>query len=185
MVDVFIDTETTGLGHVASPPRDDAVVEVGIACRLGGEVKKWSTFVKQPPRFFADGRADKALEINRISPGEIAAAPSQEFAFGMLARALESLKATRLVAFNAKFDQPFMEACPEFKSWLDRSGIAWSCAQQRAKLVVLVPGHLSLKTACSKLGIGMEFGSTHRASYDAYLAMLVWEECDRLGVLAG
>jgi hypothetical protein len=30
-IDVFVDTETTGFGHVADPPRDDAIVEFGMA----------------------------------------------------------------------------------------------------------------------------------------------------------
>jgi DNA polymerase III epsilon subunit-like protein len=187
-MNIFIDTETTGLGHVDNPPRDDAVVEVGVAYRFHGDVVRWSTFMNPGAAPFADGRADIAMGINKISMEDVLGAPSPHFAYGMLARELEWARDACsapgeplvLVAYNVGFDRPFVEKNWPFKAWLEKNGVTWLCAMERAKMALGASGHLSLKKACAALGVHLDSAAAHRASYDAVLAMRVWEALDDL-----
>src|SRR3989337_1368076 len=69
---VVIDTETTGLGHVDRPPRDDAVIQIGIAWRdREGNVRNWHSTCNPGEGYLRGGRARDALRISGITEKEV------------------------------------------------------------------------------------------------------------------
>ena len=146
-----LDTETTGLAC-----HDWAgVVEVGIVVLdpARAELGRLSMLTCPP---VLDKRARRALEINKISPDLIKAAPGHPAAVIALRQFLRSFGYPPIVAFNAKFDQ----------AMLARMGLQyrkWFCLMEAARAHF---GHVvSLDKACRSLSIPRQ--DNHRALGDA------------------
>lgn len=180
MLDIFADTETTGLGHVINPPREDAVVEAGLAYRRDGSITSWTGKMFPGERFFEGGRADKALEVNHHTLEDLRKAPPPTFVWGQFAREIELARAgresepIRILCWNNAFDEPFMRADPVFNAWLQLNNISFHCA-----MVEVAKAHgkkrVSLKDMCEHYGVQRDEGAAHRADYDAVLALMVYE----------
>ena len=181
---IFIDTETTGLGHVANPPRDDAIIEIGIAYRnINNSIIRKSWLCNPGEKYFKDGYADEALSVSHISKEDILAARSPyevrkdikdytiridkhtaTFLFG-------KVTAPIFHAYNIPFDSVFLEKDP----WSFH--LTWGIdIMDLSRDYFGLPSsyRIRLSTSMNKLGIALD-GEPHRASTDAVSAMLVYE----------
>lgn len=124
---IVIDTETTDLG--AQRDREDAIVQVGaVAVRMGDIVDEFGSLCWPGERYFAGGRAERALEVSRISMEDLRRAPPDVAVADQLRIWIETHLPAMITAYNVPFDSPFLEAPP----WeLHRIGIEWTtCIMQ-------------------------------------------------------
>ncbi|MBI5035927.1 hypothetical protein HZC09_01160 [Candidatus Micrarchaeota archaeon] len=178
---VVIDAETTGLGHHSKPPRPDAVVQVGMAYRANGRVRRWSTYCNPGAQYFAGGRADEALRVNGISLETIMSSPSVGEAAESLGRQLRNVRpladAIEFRSFNKSFDLPFLSGDPwnlEQCTWGD-------CIMLDAQKHLRWYKWPKLSEAAEALGIEWPDGPAHDAAVDAHAALLVHEKvCGRV-----
>ena len=175
---VVVDTETTGLGHVARPPRDDAIIQIGLAYRAReGMIKTWSEYCNPGPAFLRPGWADEALETNRITRAQVlASSPSAKVASNLRMK-LETIQEEvrgplQLRAYNRDFDQPFLAAAP----WSIPPSVWGPC------IMIETTRHLDGQDArwvglnMAMLRLNLEWpGPAHRADTDAQAALLVLE----------
>ena len=171
-VHVFVDTETTGFGHVADPPRDDAIVEFGMAYRLNGEIEKIGWLCNPGKRYYANGRASGALSTSQITEDEIEQALSDKEVSRMARDLLDSLGNVVLHSYNIPFDRPFLEKPP------------WSFNKYQWGDDVMDVAHhffdlpwdykIGLKRTLERLGL-QPIGEPHRAVTDAVSAMMAYE----------
>lgn len=178
---IFLDTETTGLGHVAKYEiREDAVVEIGLAFRLDGEIYSRSWLCNPGERYFENGRADEALSVSHIPMDAILNAPSAtEVAVhvkGFLANLhypLTNRPIPILHSYNIGFDRPFLEKSPwnfEYKWGEDPMLLA-------ADIINPESGRWPrLEDAMHFFNINRE-GNAHSALSDAIAALKVHEAC--------
>jgi len=115
---VVIDTETTGLGHVDRPPRDDAVIQVGLAWRdRDGSVRNWHRTCNPGEEYLRGGRARDALRISGITEKEVLDSPPARQVAGELVENLRfvnshHVKEVEIRAYNRAFDEPFLAEEP-------------------------------------------------------------------------
>lgn len=157
----IIDFETTGLAHA-----EDRVIEVGVACFVGGELSALKNWLVNP----GIPLPEQVRAITNISDEELRNAP----AFGEIAKELEALVAGHLpVAYNAQFDRSFLHAelaragqsrqgtaLPAFEDdvlWIDP--LVWV-----RELYKDERGH-RLAEVCARLGVALD--NAHRAASDA------------------
>lgn len=173
---VVVDTETTGFGHTARPPRDDAIIQVGLAYRAeDGRIRTWNEYCNPGPAYLRPGWADRALEVNGLTREQIlSAAPAVEAAshlrmkLGLIRTELR--KPIQLRAYNRDFDQPFLAAAP----WAIPPKMWGPC------IMVETTKHLDgedarwvgLNMAMLRLNLAWP-GPAHRADIDAHAALLV------------
>lgn len=179
---VVLDTETTGLGHIGKPQREDAIIQVGYAYRKAdGTVERWAEVCNPGSEYFAGGRADIALRINNITMEQVQAARLDAEVAEELRRrlgdiAIETGEQVDLRAFNRNFDAPFLRKAP----WglVDGHLRAWGpCVMLAAQ------NHLDgpygkwpkLEEAVRRLGIAWPEGPAHHAGVDSHAALLVHE----------
>ena len=172
-IHVFIDTETTGLGHKDKYEiREDAVVEVGIAYMVNNKEPFSKSWLCQPDSRFLEGnRADKALEVSGLSYRTIYSAPRDYIIAQMVRNHLHSLGNIELHAYNIEFDRPFLEKEPwdfNFKWGADPMLMAKEIFQEEQ--------WLSLVKAMERLNI-VRHGKPHSAGSDADGAMRVYYAC--------
>jgi DNA polymerase III epsilon subunit-like protein len=170
---IFVDTETTGLGVHGNPPREDGVLEVGLAWEEDGLLRSWQCRCNPGDHPWKDGRADQALQVNGITAAEIAQAPSvttvAAYARTTIRRIAKGGMFT-LVAFNAPFDRSFLET-PDWAL----GATAWRDAKERARRVSgATRRHLSLRAACEKLGVNVEDLRAHSAAGAAEATRRLW-----------
>lgn len=172
-VHVFVDTETTGFGHVANPPRDDAVVELGMAYRLNGDIEKIGWLCNPGKEYYANGRADGAFAVNQISIQEVELALPDTEVSKMANDLLDTLGEVVLHSYNIPFDKSFLEKYP------------WSFDKYQWGQDVMDIAHrffdlpwdykIGLKRTLERLGL-QPIGEPHRAVTDAVSALLAAEE---------
>ena len=171
---VFLDTETTGFGHMATPPREDAIIEIGVAYRLNGSIVKWGSICNPGERYFINGRASEALKVNRISIDDILQAPDSFTVSERLKSMLNDLDEVVLHAYNIPFDRGFLDMKPWLLSRLFRWGEdVMDLSFRYFKLPV---GYrIGLARTLERLGI-MPDGTPHRADTDAVSALMAYEK---------
>ena len=175
---IFFDTETTGLGDLATPPREDAIVEVGMAYRFDGKIITYGNVCKPYDYFFADGRADEALKVSGITMEEISKAKSEYDIAEEVRTILNKLILVErqdivLHSYNIPFDQSFLEDCPWSLGFYDWGEDVMDLAFRHFQLPT---GYkIGLARTLERLGIKPQ-GKPHRAVTDAVSAMLVYEK---------
>lgn len=178
---IFLDTETTGLGHVAKYEiREDAVVEIGLAFRLDGEIYSRSWLCNPGERYFENGRADEALSVSHIPMDAILNAPSAtEVAVhvkGFLANLhypLTNRPIPILHSYNIGFDRPFLEKSPWYFEY------DWGADPMLLAADIINPESgrwPRLEDAMHFFNINRE-GNAHSALSDAIAALKVHEAC--------
>lgn len=173
---VAVDVETTGLGPWATPPRDDGIIEIGIATQFDGASGTSSVGALCNPgqQFFENGRATPALSVNRITIEQITnARPIDDVAL-TIARLLSTyaeLFDVAIVAFNANFDSSFVTRSAFRNAFV---GLPWFCAQRRAESVIGT--RMSLRRALDWAGI--DNLRPHRAEADAVACLRLWQALD-------
>jgi len=93
---VVIDFETTGLD-----PTKDRIIEIGVACFAAGQLSGFENWIVNP----GIEVPAESLEITKIDPAEIAAAPTLPQVLEKFAARIEGHIP---VAYNAGFDQGFL-----------------------------------------------------------------------------
>ena len=178
---IFLDTETTGLGHVAKYEiREDAVIEIGLAFRLDGDIYSRSWLCNPGEKYFQNGRADEALSVSKIPMDAIMNAPSAtEVAVhvkGFLANLhypLTNRPIPLFHSYNIAFDRPFLEKSPwnfEYK-WGENPMLL------AADIINPESGRWPrLEDAMHFFNINRE-GNAHSALSDAIAALKVHEAC--------
>lgn len=174
---VVVDTETTGLGHIARPPREDAILQVAFAWRENGIIRTMSQTSRPDARFLADDRASVALRIQGRTLADVAASDASPLVAARTRRLYEALGKPELRAYNVAFDQPFLQAHP----W---SFVAsWGpCIMLQAAEAINGPDGKwpKLVEACRALGIPTGGHRAHDAAGDAVMALLVQERLDEI-----
>jgi len=158
----IIDFETTGFD-----PKDDRIIELGVACFEGGKLVKKDNWFANPRRPIPD----EVIEITGILREDVNSAPPLEDVIGEFEAFIDGYIP---VAYNAVFDQGFLlaeakrlgyeaaDTCPAFDPdivWLDP--LVWVREQQKEK-------SRKLGDVCKRLGIPLE--KAHRAAEDAEAA---------------
>ena len=178
---IFLDTETTGLGHADwHEEREDAIVEIGIAIRIDGELYSRSWLCNPGEKYFENGRADYALSVSHIPINAIMnAARDTEVALkvkGFLAdlhHPLTNRPIPLFHSYNIAFDRPFLEKSPwnfEYKWGEDPMLLA-------ADIINPESGRWPrLEDAMHFFNINRE-GNAHSALSDAIAALKVHEAC--------
>lgn len=169
---VVIDTETTGFGHMDKEPRQDAVIQVGIAFRgrYSNELvsKEWLCMPK--PHFLGEWGAE-ALKVNNITEEELLKAPYDHAVAFELKRVLDNLGPKILLrSYNMAFDRPFLDVRP----W-SLGKYPWGeCIMEETMKALKAKKWLKLKDACYEYGIATD-GPLHSAGYDAIIAYQLME----------
>lgn len=183
---VVVDTETTGLGHIGRPPREDGIVQVAFAWRdPATDLIRSSAWECDPgERYHANGRAEVALGIQKRSLQDVTRSPAAPLVSQAVHRQLERLGGPELRAYNVAFDRPFLQAAP----WrINEAGVSWGpCIMLRAAETINGPQGKwpKLVEAAEALRVATGGFRLHSAAGDALLALLVEEaieERQRLG----
>lgn len=167
MTIVVIDTETTGFGHVGRPPRDDAIVSVGIAWRNdSGKLQTWE-FRCNPGQRYIDNADPQALAVNGLTKESLMTYERDLDVAEKLHYMLDYVGCDYLTSYNIAFDRPFLQKAP------------WSLPHSWSDCIMLTatpPGGRwpKLKVACEQRGISTD-GPLHSAGWDARLAYLLME----------
>lgn len=174
---VVVDTETTGLGHNARPPRPDGIVQIGYAWRnQRGKVVRWSALCNPGDSYLRGGRASEALAINRLRLSDILAAPSARIVASGFRERLdeireESGRELEIRSYNRAFDEPFLRGTP----WRIPSHWWGPCLMLAAQQHLGLWKWPKLHEAVNYLGIMPPTGRAHTAAVDSHAALLVHE----------
>lgn len=179
---VAVDTETTGMGHFARPPRNDGVVQVGLAYRdRFDKIETWSEYCNPGSEFLRPGWADEALGVNGLTRQRVLGFPPVAKVAGLLHEKLaairrESDRPIQLRAYNREFDQPFLAAEP----WRVPADTWGPCIMLDATAHLDGPDArwVGLKAAMTRLGLQWP-GRSHDAASDSHAALLVLEAISR------
>ncbi len=174
---VAIDVETTGLGHAGYPPREDAVLQIGLAWREKGRVGTWSEFCNPGEKFIANNRAKIALQINGISPEVVRSSrPAKTVAQEFRSKVDEIEDSTgspaEFLAYNKAFDSGFLNQKP----WEVPAHKWGDCVMQAAASKLVAGKRLKLERAMQMLEIQWPGKRAHDAAFDAHAALLVHEK---------
>lgn len=175
-LDVFIDTETTGLGHADKrEKREDGIIQIGIAYRdENGEIITYSKLCRPDNRYFEGNRADEALNVSKIPLLAIQHAPRDYIVANMVRNYLNSLGNIVLHSYNVPFDKVFLEHEPWHFSY------KWGYDPMKMMAKILkTDDWISLVKARDHFKIELD-GNPHNAKYDARLTLLVYEECQKI-----
>lgn len=177
---VVVDVETTGLGHVASPPREDAVLQVGMAWREKGLVKTWSDYCNPGRKFISNGRAEDALGINGISLQTIERSRAASAVAKDFWERVEAIEQTAgevtFLAYNRSFDEGFLNQKP----WSVPRGKWGDCIMRTAAYHLTGNSRLKLQRAMQMFSIPWPGTRGHDAAFDAHAALLVHEKINGL-----
>lgn len=180
---IFLGIETTGQGHACGYPREDAIVEIGLAYRLSGEMYAYSWLCRPDQKYLENGRADEALSISHISLDEIHNAPTDskialkvKGVLAYLTNPLTNSPKKILHSYNMAFVRPFLQKSPwhfEYEWGEDPMLMAMD-------IINPVPRTFpSLSESMGYLGI-LRIGWPHAAQSDAIAAMEVYEACMKI-----
>lgn len=176
---VVVDTETTGFGHFAKPPREDAVVQIGLAYRSrDGQIETWSEYCNPGEAYLRTGWADRALEVNHLTRDRIltsrpVAAIAKEFHSKLAGIESERGVEIQLRAFNRDFDLPFLASRP-WSVPISRWG---PCIMLAVTEFLDGPDArwVGLDAAMRRLGLDWPERPRHDAAVDSHAALLVLE----------
>ena len=174
---VVVDTETTGLGHNARPPRPDGVVQIGYAWRNPrGRVIRWSALCNPGESYVRGGRAAEALAVNRLRLTDILVASSARVVAAEFRDHLDEIRDAsgqelEIRSFNRSFDEPFLSAAP----WRIPSQWWGPCLMLAAQQHLGMWKWPKLEEAVNYLGIAPPAGRAHTAAVDSHAALLVHE----------
>ena len=176
MPNLFVDVETTGFGHKANPPREDAVLQIGLAWRDSkNNIQTWSRYCNPGERFFENGRAESALKINGITKDTTQSAQTAEKIaqeFWNVVFELETKgNMAKFYSYNVAFDAPFLAQTP----WSVPSHRFGDCVMLKAQVFMNYYKWPKLEDAVRRLGINWPKGPAHDAAVDAHAALLVFE----------
>ncbi len=175
---VAIDTETTGLGHKADPKRDDAIIQVGIAWRgAKDKLLTWGSLCLPDKRYLLDGRAARALEVNKLKLSDVLKAQKDGIVATTLKMKLKSIGKVELRAYNVSFDGPFLMKKPW---WIPKSAWGPCIMRSTSNHFDLGYGNMKLEEALSEFGLKKPKGSFHNAETDAAAALLIDEALRRI-----
>lgn len=156
---IVLDTESTGL--FGKHPWAE-VIELGavaLDCE-GNEIGRFASFVKPT---VLDERADKALEINQITPAMLADAPDALFVGLRFVQFMAEHEARFVTAFNIAFDKQGMEK-------MGFEDLRWaSCVMLKAMADMRISRWPKLSVAAEHYGVPV-IGEAHRAETDARTA---------------
>lgn len=182
-VHVFVDTETTGLGHASKHEiRADAIVEFGLAFRLGTDIYSKSWICRPDAKYLENGWADEALSVSHIPLEEIRNAPGDydiAIAVKRYICGIHDLTGIPVLlhSYNIAFDKVFLEKRP------------WNFDYEWGEdPMLLATPILNIKGADGRirwprLEAAMDYfhidrqGDAHRAASDAIAALEVYEQC--------
>ena len=178
---IFLDTETTGLGLFANPVREDAIIEVGLACRMDNDIYTWGSICRPPKKYFEKGRADEAMKVNCITLEEIKEAPGIYDVSTELHRKISHISHLPMVdrgnimlhSYNIPFDRTFLSKRPWLLGELTWGEDVMDLAFNHFQLPA--GNKIGLARTLERLGIKPE-GKPHRAVTDAVSAMLAYEK---------
>jgi hypothetical protein len=174
---VVVDTETTGLGHNARPPRPDGVVQIGYAWRTPrGKIVRWAALCNPGKPYLSGGRATEALWVNGLQLPTILAAPSSKTIAAEFRAHLDNIRDESgceldVRSYNRSFDEPFLSARP----WVIPSQMWGPCLMQAAQDHLGLSRWPKLHVALNLLGIMPPDGRSHTADVDAHAALLIHE----------
>lgn len=158
-----LDLETTGF----SPARGDRIVEIGIVLldERGERQGEWTTLV-QP------GRSVGATAVHHITREDVAGAPTMGQLTGRL---LAQLRGRVVVAHNATFDVPFLDAeLRRVGTDLPPEQMPWACTMRLGRrLLSPPPPTFKLADCCRAAGVGLH--DAHSALGDARAAAGLFE----------
>jgi len=178
---IFIDVETTGLGFPES-----GLVQLAGLVEIDGEVKASFDYRIRP--FPQDVITDQALALNRITRDELAQYDEPGIVFKEFVELLSTFvdrydrsDKLHLVAYNAQFDAEHLRAWFEkngdqyFGSWffhppLDVMGMAAAVLMPRRHTL----DNFKLITVAQALGMAIDEGRIHDATYDVHLTKEVF-----------
>ncbi|MDG6934679.1 MAG: 3'-5' exonuclease [Nitrososphaerota archaeon] len=176
---MFVDTETTGLGHLGTPPRIDGIVQIAFAWRnSNGKVKKQSWLCNPGKRMLSGDRAVEAFSKSNLKMKDIQSAPAAMEVATEVRLFLKENVHSRVVfhAYNQAFDRPFLEASP----WRLKLNWGDDVMIMASRYLGYTYDRLALEKALTGLGLDRRVkGPRHRADSDAYAALLVWEEINK------
>jgi DNA polymerase-3 subunit epsilon len=159
---VVIDFETTGLD-----PTKDRIIEIGVACFEGGTLTGLENWIVNP----GVEVSQESLDITKIDPAEIAAAPSLPQVLEAFAARIEGHLP---VAYNAGFDQGFlMNELKRYEWPVQRSdaraaldpALTWIDPLVWVRELHKDERSKRLGDVCARLGIALD--NAHRAASDA------------------
>lgn len=183
-IPVVVDTETTGFGHNANPPRPDGVIQVGLAYRDAyGEVQTWSSLCNPGEEYLEDGRAEGALDVSGLAEDDVLSAPPAREVASRFWDRIHEIRDERdqpveFRSYNLDFDGPFLADDP-WGVLADRWG---PCIMERATLYLNGPGGRwpKLEAAVRRLDLEWPEGPAHDAGVDSQAALLVDEALEAL-----
>ena len=188
MTRVVADTETTGLGiNTPGEARPDGVISIGLAWKDKDGALNSASFECDPgPEFYADGRADKAFEVNGYTAEQVHGLPPVTTVVDRVMAYLQRVEKetgekVSLAAYNSPFDSWFLAQPP----WLLTAECGWKWEGDlmiRAAKAAGVPAGVNgqrytLRAAMEFAGIE-RFGKAHNAESDAVDALRLAEWLD-------
>ena len=161
-----VDVETTGLS-----PKTDAVIEIGAARVVRGEIASRFETLLRPP---GPGPLSTRIErLTGIASAMLADAPSAAAGLGRFRSWLEAAPEAPWVAHNARFDRGFLERA--FRAQGEEPpGVAVLCTQKLSRRLLPRLGRYDLDHLCAHFGIGNR--ARHRALGDAEATARAWIE---------
>jgi DNA polymerase-3 subunit epsilon len=161
---LIVDTETTGLGPFASPPQNDAIIEVGAVLWDSQEsavIAHWSDLIAHP--------TNAAENVNHISLSLMQQGRSAASAFSHL-RELAA-RSYLIAAHNAQFDKTFLDLsdCDLGRPWVcTKNDVVWPGVQAGSSLVY------------TAVGLGVPVTGAHRALTDCLMLARCFERVSEL-----
>lgn len=180
---IAVDVETTGYGHVGTPPREDAVIQIGLAYHEPdeGSIRSWSKLCNPGERYFRAGRADDALEISGFTVDQVLDAPPVKQVAAEFWEEVEAAERARdalaeFRAFNVEFDAPFLAKTP----WEVPDRRWGPCIMKRAAVALNGPNGKwpKLEEAVRRFGLDGDWEELHDAGVDTKAALGVDEVLD-------
>ena len=170
MIDVFLDTETTGLGPFGKPERKDQIIEVAFIWREGSEIKHIQEICNPGLEYLF--KAEEALKIQGRTRGGVFGCQEMEEARIKVITQLSYLTNPVYHSWNIPFDRFFLEQDP----W--NLSLEWG--EDPMVLASRYMGYSYDRIALSKGADYFEIEMPksfrfHTALADAYMAMKIWE----------
>jgi DNA polymerase III epsilon subunit-like protein len=167
----IVDTETTGLGPFAKPPRpQDSVIEIGVvlwSVEHASILSTWSDLIVEP--------TNDAESINHISPGLLARGTTREDVMQTLTGYAQ--RADVAVAHRSEFDSTFLGPIDR-GDLFDPRILPWVCSKSEIEWPLSKPGDgLAYVALAHKVPVT----DTHRALSDCLLLARTFERCAELG----
>lgn len=180
---MVLDTETTGLGP--QDGREDTIISIGAAILKKSPkgyvvVDRYHSFIKPEERFIENGRADTAMNINKITIQDLNKAKPIEWVAEDFYQWTEGHPIDSITAYNIAFDRPFLD--PQFVCFDDER---WGpCIMLEFAEIYGDFNSFHGNYRWKKLSVAQKYYDVklpageqlHNAGADAYLAAIVLSE---------